>query len=159
MSQMETKNFCKHCQHCNEKINFQGQFTYGFSSIADSDVKNPTIIHLNEVLNEINTKIKKFRKYTGNITIDFSDNYIRDAGIKELSDFLVENPDISSRLTELNLRNNKFTVESAHYIKNILSSCPKIHIDISCSYMGRKEYEEEFAGANKEIKRITYSVW
>ena len=115
-------NYCKHCEHCKQynKSPFNGKFDYRCAKISSSNIVNPTVQHLKNILKIINKKINKIQNYyNGNISIDLSENYLRDDGIIELSDFFNNNPFLSTKLIKLNLRSNKITEASFPYLSLI----------------------------------------
>lgn len=130
---------------------------YSFSSVSDSDIKNPLVQQLNKILSKFEIDIYHLEKYHPGsyIKIDLSDNYLRDNSIKELSEFLMKKKHLRKKLRGLKLRNNKITISSCQILEVLLQKFPKLKIDISINHISINEFDKLF---NKN-ERIKFNIY
>jgi hypothetical protein len=147
---MVTADTCSKCEHCKKILIFD----YCCCRIANSNVNNNTVCHLNKILSLIKKTTDKFVNYQSLIKINFADNYLRDDAIKELVQFIQDNH--LKQLSKLNLRGNRLTLMSSDNIKFLFSYCPQIKINLSINRISNQDCIKQFGDLINRIKCNNY---
>lgn len=128
---------------------------FDYSDSRVSDIKCTGTRYIDDVLLEI---IGKISALTLNkpIQFDFTDNYLQDEGLEKVKNVVLESDYIKRNITVLNLRNNRLSENSLEVIKELLTLCKKLTIDISINNIELSKINEYFASTadiNGRLKR------
>ncbi len=131
-----------------------GNFDY--SDAIVSDVKNPSVWYIGDVLEEIKVRLSRLA-VDKPLKICLKDNSLKDEGFTKLADFILSNDCMKKNLIRLNLRNNRLTGLSLQQLKKILETCTQLRLNISVNLIGLREFNGVFTD-NGLRDRIKFSA-
>jgi len=89
------------------------------------------------------------------ISISFESNNLTDIGVNTICDFCSENEYLRRNLKKIDLSNNEFTKGSFSKIRDLITCCPNLTIDISCNSNTRDVRKD--LGGFIDAGRIVYT--
>lgn len=108
---------------------------YRFARVADA--KYETTVSIESVLYDIKNKILNSAYPVENLTLSFAENYLTEAGFKQLVDFLLlsANKDVIRAIKHIDLSNNRINAKAQEDINRLLKANPELTLDLSLNYL------------------------
>jgi hypothetical protein len=111
-----------------------GIMDYRFSRVADA--KYETTVSIESVLDDIKSKILSSTYPVENLTLSLSENYLTEAGFKQLVDYLLhsDNKDVIRAIKHIDLSNNRIKATAQDDINRLLKANSALTLDLSINY-------------------------